>query len=664
MADLAQSKPARKLQVFLCHATEDKPVVRTIYQKLRSYNIQPWLDERDLLPGERWQLSISEVIRKCDLVLICLSRTFLAKVGHGHYEVREVLEEAKRRPLDAIYYIPYRLDDCEVPFYLAGIHYMSNFVPEDFDKLLTACQRERQRLMMTQSIEIEPIFKVADAAVQPPSTVPSDQDQTPRQAPNVPPQEAPTVYRQRRVNDAAPQQASDIYRMRGEVEVQAAQKPAPEERNRRLNIRFGDPFPETWNVPRGHHSYFTGRAAVLDKLFNTFSVGSGAGMHPPQAITGLGGMGKTQVVAEYAYRFRDAYQAVLWVRADTQENLRADFAAIATLLKRPQEMLQDETSLIQTMGEWFRSESGWLLILDNVDNPELVDPFLPRAQRGHILATTRDGAVGSWMDRPLRLEELETDAGALCILRRASQLTEQQQLLDAPPARVKAARQLSEMMRGLPLALEQIGAYIDDTDCGVPGYLELYDEFGTELRTRSSGTVREYSETVTSVWKLSMRSVAHKDPAAAELLYLCAFLAPERIPDQVVLNAAPVLGPVLGPVAGNKFLFNHVISVLKKYSLLHREVNRDTEARTLWIHRVMQAVLIDEMDERTQRLWAERAVRTIERSFESESLPDPWSLLQAHARKCRQLINQWRMTFPEAKRLLQWIAKFEQQERS
>lgn len=446
----------------------------------------------------------------------------------------------------------------------------------------------------------------------------------------------------------------------GVVEAQARHE--SEVRGARPTTHFGITFPDIWNVPRRHNAYFTGRSTVLDQLYEAFNVENDVGMISPQAITGLGGMGKTQVAAEYAYRFRAEYQAVLWVRADTRENLQADFVAIARQLKRPQELLQDQASLIQTMSEWFRSQSGWLLIFDNVDNPDLVGPFLPGAALGHILATTRAGAVAAWVSQPLRLEELETDAGALCILRRASLLSEQQQLRDASPARVKAARQLADMMKGLPLALEQVGAYIDDTDCGVLGYLDLYKDFGKKLRSRSHGVLSEYSESVASVWKISMNTVASNKPAAAELLYLCAFLAPEAIPDEVVHYGAPVLGPVLGHVAENNFLFNEVISVLKKYSLLHREVDRDTEARTLWIHRVMQEVLIAEMDERMQRLWAERAVRAVERSFESESLSDPWPLLQAHARKCKQHINQWRMTFPEAKRLLEWIAKFEQQE--
>jgi hypothetical protein len=415
-----------------------------------------------------------------------------------------------------------------------------------------------------------------------------------------------------------------------------------------------------WNVPRRHNAFFTGRTPVLDRLFHAFRYDNAASMIPAQVITGLGGMGKTQVAAEYAYRFRAEYQAVLWVRADTQEHVLADFKTIAGLLTRPRSLQHNHTSLLQMMREWFMSQSNWLLVFDNADTPDLVDPFVPRAARGHILATTRAGAVAAWTPQQLRLEGLEAEAGALCILRRAGQLTEQQQLRDAPVRRVEAALQLSEMMKGLPLALEQAGAYINDTDCGVRKYLELYTKYRAEIQSRPHGELREYSESVASVWKISRVMVEQSNPAAAELLRLCAFLDPDGIPDELVLAGASALGPVLGLVASDELQFNQAISILKRYSLLHREVDRETDLTKLSIHRVMQEILLDEMDQGTRYLWAQRSVCAVEQA--RQSLPDPWPLLQAQARKCLQLIAEWQMTFPAAHRLRAWVATCEEQQ--
>ena len=112
------------------------------------------------------------------------------------------------------------------------------------------------------------------------------------------------------------------------------------------------------------------------------------------------------------------------------------------------------------------------------------------------------------------------------------------------------------------------------------------------------------------------------------------------------------MGPVLGPVAANPVMLDQTIGFLRKYSLLQREVDHQIDLTRLSIHRIIQKIMLDEMDEQTQRLWAERVVRTVALAFPII----PWSVLQAHAQNCLQLIEQWKMTFPEAE-LLQEMAE-------
>src|SRR5438105_2417868 len=110
MVNRLQSPLPRRLRVFLCHASEDKPVVREIYQRLKTYNVEPWLDEEDLLPGEKWEQVIPDVLSRCDVVLICLSQAFLVKEGYGHYEIYLILEAAKKKPPGTIFHIPFKLE--------------------------------------------------------------------------------------------------------------------------------------------------------------------------------------------------------------------------------------------------------------------------------------------------------------------------------------------------------------------------------------------------------------------------------------------------------------------------------------------------------------------------------------------------------------------------
>lgn len=452
-------------------------------------------------------------------------------------------------------------------------------------------------------------------------------------------------------NVAAQHAAAFAFQVLATVTLPEAQPPATAS-SRLPSARFGTPFPEVWNVFRRHNPFFTGRSQVLEELFEGFGLENEGGMIPPQAITGPGGMGKTQTAAEYAYRFREHYQAVLWVRAETQENLLTDFTTIARLLKRPQELLQDQVSLMQSMQAWFFTQTRWLLILDNADDLALVDPFLPRAARGHILLTTRVGATAG-QAQALPLEPLAPDDGALCILRRAGILPWNKPLQDAPEASVEAACQLAQLMDGLPLALEQAGAYINDTASGVERYLHLYQQYRAKIQQIQHGIVPDYPRSVASAWRIAHTIVERSNPAAIELLHLCAYLAPEAIPDAVLTAGASALGPVLGPVAADPIALDQTIGLLRKYSLLNREVDRQTDLTRLSIHRIMQEILLDEMDEPTQQLWAARAVRTVAQAFPTM----PWSMLQAHVRHCLPFIERWNMAFPEATLLQQQAAK-------
>ncbi len=107
----------RKLRVFLCHASQDKPAVRELYARLKSEPwIDPWLDEENLLPGQDFDLEIYKATRDADAIIICLSKVSVAKEGYVNKEIRRALDIAQEKPEGAIYVIPLRLDDCTPSF--------------------------------------------------------------------------------------------------------------------------------------------------------------------------------------------------------------------------------------------------------------------------------------------------------------------------------------------------------------------------------------------------------------------------------------------------------------------------------------------------------------------------------------------------------------------
>ncbi len=118
----------RLLKVFLCHASQDKPAVRELSQRLFAQDwIDPWLDEEKLLPGQDWRLKIEEAVETSDIVIICLSSNSVSKEGFVQKELRYAKDIALEKPDETIFLIPLRLDNCEIPRGLRSFQWVDYF---------------------------------------------------------------------------------------------------------------------------------------------------------------------------------------------------------------------------------------------------------------------------------------------------------------------------------------------------------------------------------------------------------------------------------------------------------------------------------------------------------------------------------------------------------
>ena len=168
---------------------------------------------------------------------------------------------------------------------------------------------------------------------------------------------------------------------------------------------------------------------------------------------------------------------------------------------------------------------------------------------------------------------------------------------------------LPDMLGRLPLALDQAGAYIEETGCMVPDYIALWRTQRARLLQRRGALAThapspEHPDPVAST--LSIDRVQTTNPAAADLLHCCAFLHPDHIPISLFIEGGHELGPTLRKLAAHPVAVDEAVQTLRSYSLLHR----DPATQTLSLHRLVQAVLLDRMGKTQYRRWFERVVKS------------------------------------------------------
>ncbi len=255
-----------------------------------------------------------------------------------------------------------------------------------------------------------------------------------------------------------------------------------------------------WNIPSARNPLFTGRENVLKRLYDALKTSKTA------ALSGLGGIGKTQTAVEYAYRYRDNYDTILWVKAESLESINSDFVTIAHLLNLPEKQEQEQRLIVEAVKRWFKNHVGWLLVFDNADDLEMVRNFLPTDGQGYILLTTRAQATRRLAQR-IEIEEMDVDEGALFLLRRAT-IIDSNAPLDAASATDRVtAREISQAMDGLPLALDQAGAYIEETQWSLPEYLRLFQLRKEELLKRRGKLTTDHPDSVATTWSLAFEKV-------------------------------------------------------------------------------------------------------------------------------------------------------------
>jgi len=343
-------------------------------------------------------------------------------------------------------------------------------------------------------------------------------------------------------------------------------------------------------------------ACALSPQYQLYWARRAAGGAPPGidagaavALTGLGGIGKTQLALEYAYRHRDEYGVVWWVRTEDGATLAADYAELATALGLAEHEAKEQVVVVAAVRLWLEQNAGWLLVFDNAESREAVRDYVPQG-RGAVIITSR-APVWSGVATRLGLEVLAPAEAVAFLCKRSG---------DADAA---AAAALAEALGRLPLALEQAASYIEETGGSLQNYRQLFEEHHAALLQQGRPST-DYPDTVATTWTLSIGKI---DEAARALLNLCAFFAPEGIPLDAIREKTGDLPSPLDSVAADGVQLDSAIAGLLRFSLIGRK------GEDLSVHRLVQAVVRNRLEAAEQQAWAAAAVRLLNTQFPFDS---------------------------------------------
>jgi len=375
-------------------------------------------------------------------------------------------------------------------------------------------------------------------------------------------------------------------------------------------------FERPWLIPDAMRTrYFTGREPLLEKIRMQLAE------HHRAAVSGLGGAGKTQTAIEYAVRNRAEYpDGVFWVNAENTGVLTSGYVEIAKALRLSLASSNDQDRIVQAVLEWFNGTGRWLLILDNVADRHDIGPFVPQRGKGDLLLTSRETVFQELgIARALDAVELDPDEALRFLAVRVGRS-------ELEPAERAAAVDLAGELGNLPLALEQAAAYITENDARFDDYLRAFRIRRVSLLEKASGLMSR--DTVAVTWAANFEAVGHDSPAAADVLRLSAFLAPEAIPFEIFEQGASVLGPSIASALcdADAIAIAEMLRPLARYSL----IKSDLRSRTFGVHRLVQEIVRSGIDPGLRKTYIERAVRAIDAAFPETNYAN-WS-------KCERLV--------------------------
>jgi tetratricopeptide (TPR) repeat protein len=378
----------------------------------------------------------------------------------------------------------------------------------------------------------------------------------------------------------------------------------------KVPLNFSDPAvtrnfpgrgPEISNLPARNRN-FTDRLDTIEEVRQVLKPGHSSESLMACALHGMAGVGKTQTAIEYAHHFRSRYRIIWWIRAEHSADITDNLMWLARKLRISE--VQEQSQILFELWRELRNRGRWLLIFDNVEG-RIIERFWPPVGTGSILITSRNVAFIS-LAKTVIVDPFKP-AAAITFLRKRSKTSEE-----------SSASVVAEELGYLPLALEQAGAYVEETQTSLEAYAGLLVAGRRQpsliLKLLKLGRPSWYNETtVATALSVSISRAFEEHPRARDLLGLFAYLAPDDIPRRLVHDHAEVLSESLRPVASDPIQYDRVLASLIGFSLVNAEPHR------IVIHRLIQLIVRVELTTTEQVSYRSDAVKLLAAAFPKNS---------------------------------------------